>query len=608
MISAGMIAPPNPDPRSAATWPAPAGFYAYWTGNPTGSSLAEFGRLNERNIGGPQPGNWFDRSNGQYAVLGMWALADAGAEIKSSYWQIEDAAWKKAQLPDGGWNYNNIMPEMRLSSASMTAAGIATLYITQDFTLNPDWSACKGGVKNEAIERGLHWMDDHIDKALYGNYYTMYGIERIGTASGRKYFGTKDWFRMGASFWSPVKTLMGRGPDRTGRCRTLVSPCFFWPAGEPPVLMNKLEYASATVGEKPASATSEQWDERPRDVANLAKWVGKEDETYFNWQVVNLLVSPEELHDAPILYIAGSQALSFNKEQEDKLRKYVEHGGIILGNADCARPTFANNFIALGKKLFPKYEFHATAPNDFIYNEQFKKFRLKPKVMELTNNVRKLMVLIPEADPARAWQTRSAGQKPDLFGLGANIFLYAVDKHNLYAKGDTYIVTPDPAITPALTLNIARLDLGDNPDPEPGGWPRMSAIMHNMFKADLKVDFVKPEALSGYRIADLTGTGNITLAPPPRAAIKQFVDAGGTLVVDAAGGDTAFGASAEIELNAIFPGTKLEPVDEGSPLFSMANFKIDKIGWRANTPRNASGTNTIPSFEGSPSVIAPPCF
>ena len=82
--------------------------------------------------------------------------------------------------------------------------------------------------------------------------------------------------------------------------------------------------------------------------------MGKQIERDLNWQIVNLKVPVEELHDAPILYIAGNQALDFTDDEQAKLRQFVEQGGMILGNADCGSPTPSpNSFRKLGKKLFP---------------------------------------------------------------------------------------------------------------------------------------------------------------------------------------------------------------------------------------------------------------
>ena len=49
-----------------------------------------------------------------------------------------------------------------------------------------------------------------------------------------------------------------------------------------------------------------------------------------NWQIVNLKAPVEEFHDAPILYIAGNQELTLNEEQKNKLRTFVEQGGIVV--------------------------------------------------------------------------------------------------------------------------------------------------------------------------------------------------------------------------------------------------------------------------------------
>lgn len=578
MLLAGMYQPSRETLSQPGTWHKDVGFYHYWVGTEDIVTKATWGKdFNPRTVGRPQPAG-FDRSNSQYGVLGMWALEQAGGEVPTLYWQIVDQAWRRAQLRDGGWNYNNEedRPE---ATPSMTAAGIATLFISSEYTSQQDWSQCKGGIKDENIERGLAWMDHHIDQAMSSSLYTLYGIERIGTASGRKYFGTSDWYKIGMDRLVRSQRPDGSwaGDGLTGEFPSTAFALVFLARGRAPVLMNKLEYGTV----RPGDHTPEPWDERPRDIANLAKFVGHENETYLNWQVVNLKVSPEELHDSPILYIAGNEKLDFSKEEEDKLRAYINEGGMILGNDDCGKGRFGQGFKALGKKLFPQYQWKQTPLNDFIYNEQFKSFRYKPMAMELTNGVRKLMLLIPEADPSRAWQTKSTGTKEDLFGLGDNIFLYAVDKKNLLNKGETYLVKANEKIIPTRSMKVARLEVGENPNPEPGGWPRLAAIMRNKHKLDVQLAMARPTGLAGYKVADLTGTGKVSFSSADRTALKQFVDTGGTLIVDAAGGDPTFADSAEEELNAIFPAAKVELLSPENPVYHEPGATPERIGWRS---------------------------
>ncbi|HZK80761.1 MAG TPA: DUF4159 domain-containing protein, partial [Humisphaera sp.] len=323
------------------------GFYGYAYGQGTG--YPKFATLDQK---GPPEGAWYDRSNSQYGVFGASALEEAGGEIPQQYWKEEDEAWRHAQLTSGGWNYNNA-GQNRDASFTMTAAGIATLLITQNHLLRDgnQFGFCKGGAADISVENGLRWIDKHIDDAFSSKggfyYYGLYGLERIGVAAGRKYFGTVDWYQAGAD-----AIIRGQAPN--GSFGTVHDTCFallFLVYGRAPVMMNKLIYGIAS------KKQVDPWNERPRDIANLAKWMGKHTRCNFlNWQLVDLKGPADELHDAPILYIAGSEDLSLSDQDVEKLRTFVEQGGMILGNADCGSRFFSPSFEKLGKRMFPKYE------------------------------------------------------------------------------------------------------------------------------------------------------------------------------------------------------------------------------------------------------------
>ncbi|HEY8747575.1 MAG TPA: DUF4159 domain-containing protein, partial [Tepidisphaeraceae bacterium] len=562
----------HPAAGAPARWPPEVGFYGYWTGDLKGTPLPLMEAGSSR-VGRPQPGDWSDRSNSQYGVLGMWALEQAGADIPANYWRTVDTAWKRAQdTGNGGWSYRNAEPNV---SAAMTAAGIATLFITQDYTLDVDFSVCRGGIKNPALDKGIAFMDQHMFDAMTGSYYTLYGLERVGAASGRRFFGGQDWFRQITDLLVSQQKEDGSWHSDRGAIPDTCFGLLFLSRGRAPVLMNKLDYQPDDKNLPP-----EIWNQRPRDVANLATWCGRQLESFFNWQVVDLKLASDQLHEAPILYIGGSRSLKFSDDQKKTLRQYVSEGGIILGNADCAQSPFTDSFKKLGKDLFPRYEFHDVPANDLLWREQYTQWRTKPKVLELTNGARKLMILIPEADASRAWQVRADRNREPLLQLAGNIYLYAVDKRNRYTRDQTYLIKPQDNVKITRKIRLARLDLGDNPDPEPGGWTHLAAVMRNRFKIELQTDFVKPEELGGYKVAHLTGSGALALTTAQRATIKFFVQSGGLLLIDAAGGSIAFADSVQTELETMFGAGKLTILPPNHALFTRPELKIETIGWR----------------------------
>jgi hypothetical protein len=366
-------------------------------------------------------------------------------------------------------------------------------------------------------------------------------------------------------------------------------------------MMNKLDYIVDTAGDKPKPPT---WNQRPRDVANIARWTGRQIERDLNWQIVNLNVSVDEFHDAPILYISGKDSLQFTKEQEAKLKEFVESGGLILGNADCASKPFAESFRKLGTKLFG-WEFRELPEDHPIYTaEQYKRsvWKQKPSLLGLSNGARELMLLFPTADPAKGWQTQSfmGPDREPLSQLTTNLFLYAVDKQNLRYKGDTFLVKAREKNSPSKTIRIARVQYSGNWDPEPGGWRRLNTLLQNERQTSLDVHAVKlgEKKLFGYKIAHITGTGRFVLNAAARDEIRKFVEGGGTLVIDAAGGNGEFATAAETELVAIFPGSKnaLKLLPISHPLYSSGN-KIEEVEYRPFA-RRLLGNIHMPRLRG----------
>ncbi len=342
--------------------------------------------------------------------------------------------------------------------------------------------------------------------------------------------------------------------------------------------------------------------------------MGKDIEHYLNWQIVNLKVGADDLHDSPILYISGNKELTISEGEIATLRSFAEGGGLILASADCASPLFTKSMEHIASKMFPNYPMRELPPGHVIYTgEQFNptsaKWKTKPKLLGVSNGVRELMLLVPEADLSRAWQGHGEKTRAEVYQLAADIFLYAVDKKNLAVKGETFIVKERPDIKPTRAISLARLQIGENWNPEPGGWRRLSALLHNLDKVTLTVTTSKgdPASLKGVKIAHLTGVSAIKLTDENRKALKSFVETGGTLIVDAAGGSSEFAESIEPELKTLFGGD-LELVPPTSPVFTLPFNIIDGAKYRLFGRRLLTGSLPRSAYQGDLNQRPSGCF
>ncbi|MDY6913949.1 MAG: DUF4159 domain-containing protein [Planctomycetota bacterium] len=516
-----------------------------------------------------------DNSNSQYGLLGVWAGAQANLEVPKQYWWLVMQHWLNCQYDDGGWSYTTGQPN---SAAAMSTAGVASLYVCFDNLFSDGFVKCDVNTEFKPIKAGLLWFDRNFAKTFQGKvplghsdlYYYLYGVERVGLASGYKYFGTADWYKIGATELLRRSSSGGWAGGKWGNDVSTAFALLFLLRGRHPILFNKLEFHG-------------DWNNRPRDLASLTRWMSRTFEKTVNWQIINLRVPVSEWHDAPILYISASKAPEFTDQDIKKLRRYVWQGGTLLSVRECDGKGFGDGIRKVYKKLFPDYEMTPCPQDHELYSVYFP-LRSRPKLHTISNGVRSLVIHTDE-DLSRSWQLRNLATEKWAFESAANVFMYVTDKGVLRHRGTSPWPEAKKLENPT-PFKLARLKHSSNYDPEPLAYERFALRMGNEENVKLQVlgpiEIKKlPEAK--VKLAVMSGTGEFHVTDEEKEALKQFLAAGGTLVIDAAGGSSSFAASTEKLLADMYGIRAIRRLATTSPIYDVKDHEIQRVKYRRRT-------------------------
>jgi hypothetical protein len=529
-----------------------------------------------------------DHSNGQYGLLGVWAAALRNEEIPKQYWDITLKFWLGRQNTDGGWGYT--MESRKESEIAMALAGLASIYVCIDNLYNEASLACKGNQDIPAVQKAMNYVAAHFEEIPNRSwfYYGMYGAERVAFATGYKYFGQHDWYKEGrreilARQEQDGSWTVGAGPHGGGRNTSTSYALLFLLRGSRPVVFNRLEYDG-------------DWNNRPRGLANLMRWFSGEFENDLHWQIVSFKAKVEQWHDAPLLVITGATEPKFTDGQIEQLRTFVNQGGTIFSLAECGSVAFKKGIRGVYEKLFPGKQLQLLPSTHAIYKTQYPLFG-QPQLMEISNGVRPLAIHT-DIDLVRSWQAGQYRMNPTYFKAAANIVAYTNNKAALagllHSRGTSPWPEP-PTRQPRITVQIARLKHNANCDPEPLAYERFARLIGQ--EQAIKVEVAGPieisELASGKaKLAAMTGTGKLELDAAQKAALKGWLEAGGTLLVDAAGGDEEFAKSAEAALLDICGQTAMKLVASSADIYSVKGFEITQASYR-HEPAGAPRLRTI---------------
>ena len=533
---------------------------------------AEFGGAYTYGIPSNRINSPWDGSNSQYGVLGIWAASEAGLATPSRYWHDVERHWVRAQDDDGGWGYE---PGAK-SSTAMTAAGLATLSVAADQegligtgsrrAAAPADSAGTPPARAkplvagqpvtpaeliESINRGSAYLGqgDTLLQPGMSQGYTLYGIERAALATGFRYFGAHDWYReLGTRELAAQSEKDGSWDGRFGQSDETALRLLFLARGRQPLLMNKLRFDG-------------NWDDRPRDVAKLTAYVSAQLERPFAWGVADLNHNWWDWLDASLVYISTNAPPTFTDADVAKLRAYADAGGMIVLHNEFATKGVDAFAADLAKRLFPEYPLADVPAGDLLYRTVFTMKAGQqplPPLKVVSNGTRPLLVYSP-TDLSRdwvAWRAHDTKTSPGL-EVGLNLFVAAAGKADFRNRLDMPFVPPVDFPTRG-TVPVQRLTYaGGRCDPEPSAWPQFARWFAR--QTSLKLD-VRPTPIQGVDlhagpVAVLTGNAAVDFSAMDTHALRDFVSGGGTLVIDADGGEADFVKSVRDELlPTAFPG------------------------------------------------------
>jgi len=396
-------------------------------------------------------GGDYDFSVTQWPILAMRDAQRAGIEFPDPTGHLEKALslYLRMQQDSGGWYYQG---NKETPSGSMTAAGLASLFIIADFLEPGSGCPCQRGASprtttktERAMDAALEWLGEHFDvttnprafKVGKGQVlYWLYCVERVGIAAGYKYFGKHNWYKEGAA-----EVIKKQYKD--GSWGSLQNTCFallFLYKGRAPVLFNKLKFDGA-------DGQPGVWNAHRRDIANLTHFVEQRKEQMFHWQIVELNAPLEELHDAPILYITAESEPGWLGDDErarakrQKLRDFTDTGGTILFEASCGNPAIRRWFLRFAAEVWPEAKVRQQGPEwkmvklprDHGVWDAFQKLKARPEMFGIHDGVRTSVFYSPD-DISCPWQTKAFTQKLYLFDWGINLYTYATDEAPLRAK------------------------------------------------------------------------------------------------------------------------------------------------------------------------------
>ena len=553
-----------------------------------------------------------DNSNTQFAVLGLHEAERAGVRVDPAVWKRSGQYWVNCQKGDGSWSYTAGGGN---GTGSMTCAGIASIWITTEHTERPDARVtgngifcCGGGSSAKPLEDGLRWLGRHFSvtqNPATGSqqwlYYYLYGLERVGRFTARRFIGPHDWYLEGATMFLASQDKLSGSFRSIGSEDRLVATSFallFLAKGRRPVVIAKSQHGPR-----------DDWNQHGHDIPHLIDFIeSRWHDDYpagLSWHVLDTQsAAAADFAQAPVLWIGGKAGLDLGHEPGRRLRQYIDQGGFIFAEAACATSTdFDKEFRRLVSEIFPEpeYQLNLLPPEHPAWHaEELVAPQFQRPLLGIDYGCRTCLIYAPvpagDADGLEALPSLSClwelggptrmmlpdAVRPQVdaaLSIGANIIAYATNrelknKDELFADQADTSHTDDHAARGRLS--IGKLRHGGLCDAAPTALNKIlqAAARELGIRVDdtpVKLDLIDPHIFDHHMLF-MHGRQAFAFDAAQQANLREFLQRGGTLLADSVCAARGFTDAFRHEIAQALPDQRLEPIPADDPLFTAAEY------------------------------------
>lgn len=329
---------------------------------------------------------------------------------------------------------------------------------------------------------------------------------------------------------------------------------------------------------------------------------------------------PTEL---PILFFTGWQTVpEFDEATIGKLRQYLMDGGTLVVNSSCGRKEFNDSFRKQVARVFPDRDMVPVGPTHPIFSSFYDISTMRVRkgtepwltlppgaagAIETVNIGTRAAVIFSPIDLSCGWDANANPipggilyDQSDALKLGSNIVTYCLAEYQYGRFFDHQKVYHQATDATRDQLVLGQVVHNGDWDPTPHGVPNLlktidqSTTLHVQFKR-VPVDPEKSDIYS-YPVLFMVGQRKFEFSEGARKRLRQYLDQGGTLIVDAAVGNQEFRSAFEAELKKLYPDKPLTDVPADHPMFKFvydeSHVRLSPLGDRLNP-----GVNT-PQLKG----------